>query len=267
MADEVLVALLPNRRDLTIAWDEHWYRVPVASARKWLAERWPPQWLAFYQPRVFREDAFAIRYYARVREVRTRQRCELFPDEPRTRRSTDAYYQLLLGPIQTLAYPIYSRRWRRIVFISTTWEKFVSAAEINDLYDGSPLEDRLWAELKRFRIPAERQEFVRIGGQQYALDFAIHCAGGSIDVETDGDTWHATPARAAEDNLRDNALESKGWRVLRFSTRQVEEDGAGYCLRTIAETINTLGGIDEGRAVPRNVSIAPGSQLGLFDGP
>lgn len=265
MRGEVLVAVLPNRRDLTIAWDQRWYRIPVTSMHKWLRERWPPQWLAFYQPKIFRHEAYSINYYARVRKIRTRYRWELFPEEPRTEQSTRRYYQLMLDPLQKLAKPILSRRWRRIAFIPTTWEKFVSAVEINDLYDGSPLEDRLWAELQRFRIPAERQEFVKAGGQQYALDFAIYCANGRIDVETDGDTWHTTPARAAQDNLRDNALEAAGWKVLRFTTRQVQETAAEYCIRTITATINSLGGVDEGGILPRSIAVEPGSQYGLFD--
>ncbi len=38
-----------------------------------------------------------------------------------------------------------------------------------------------------------------------ALDFAIDCARGRIDVETDGDTWHANSERAALDNRRATA--------------------------------------------------------------
>lgn len=43
------------------------------------------------------------------------------------------------------------------MFIPTTWEKFVNAVEINDLYDESSLEDQLWAQFKRLEISAERQ--------------------------------------------------------------------------------------------------------------
>jgi hypothetical protein len=44
---EVLVAIMNNPLDFTIAQDRHWYRVPVSSAEKWLKGRWPAQWLAF----------------------------------------------------------------------------------------------------------------------------------------------------------------------------------------------------------------------------
>lgn len=143
----------------------------------------------------------------------------------------------------------------------------MNAIEINDLYDESPLEDRLWAEFKRHNISAERQEFITVKRQNYALDFAIYCAKGNIDVETDGDSWHANPEKAAEDNLRDNALEAVGWKVLRFTTHQIREQTEDYCIHTVAETINNLGGVEEGEYILRRIDLdADGSyQLGLFD--
>ncbi len=90
-------------------------------------------------------------------------------------KSSREYYRLRLGPLQLLPAPIFSRRARRIVFIPSSWEKFTTAVEINDLYHGSPLEDRLWAALKRRNIPAEREEYLTASGQEYALDFAVYC--------------------------------------------------------------------------------------------
>lgn len=266
---KVLVAILNNLLDFAVARDQHWYRIPVSSVHKWLKGRWPPQWLAFYQTKVFGSEAFAVNYYARVLDVRRVYRWQLFPDQPHDEKGRRRYYQLILEPLQRLSRPILSRRWRRIIFIPTTWNKFSHADEINDLYDESPLEDRLWAELKRLQISAERQEFVPVKDRSYALDFAIYCASGKIDVETDGDTWHADPERIPLDNLRDNDLETTGWRVLRFNTTHIREKMAEYCLPTIVENINRLDGVDEKeRLVPRRIN--PDSpdgmhQLGLFD--
>jgi hypothetical protein len=61
---EVLVAILPDLSDLTIAREQHWYRIPVSSVKKFLKERWPPDWLAFYQPKVFQAEQYSVRYYA-----------------------------------------------------------------------------------------------------------------------------------------------------------------------------------------------------------
>lgn len=265
---EILIAIMNNPLDLSIARDQHWYRIPVSSAHKWIRERWPPDWLAFYQTKAFNDEAHAVNYYARVLDVRRVCRWQLFPDEPRDQRSERRYYQLILDELQRLHKPILSRRLRRIVFIPTTWAKFVQAVEINDLYDQSPLEDRLWAALKQRHILAERQALVEVETRRYFLDFAIYCASGNIDAETDGDTWHADPARIPLDNQRDNDLETVGWRVLRFNTLQIREEIEAYCVPTVIKNINRLGGVDEGGWVPRRVNLgAPGGlqQMGLFD--
>lgn len=191
--DPVLVAIMNNRLDLATARDAGWYRIPMASARKWLAGHWPPRWLAFYQTKTFGAEAFAIRYFARVTGIRQVARWELFP--------------------------------------------------------------------------AERQEFVTVGGQNYALDFAVYCARGKIDIETDGDRYRIGPEEAPRDNLRNNALGAAGWTVLRFTTHQINEQLADYCLPTIVGNLNALGGVDEGKAAGRRVSDDPEApaQPALFD--
>lgn len=265
---EVLVAILNRIEDFTLLREQHWYRIPVTSVENLLKKRWPPQWLAFYQTKVFGDKAYAVNYYAQVLAIQQVYRWQLFPNDYSKKRNWH-YYKLLLEPLRKLAAPIFSRRRRRIVFIPTTWEKLIHAVEINDLYDESPLEDYLWACLKRWQIGGARQEYITVKKQHYALDFAIYCAQGKLDIETDGDTWHANPERAVQDNLRDNNIETAGWKVLRFSTPQIREQTETYCLPTIAENINKLGGIEEeGKSIPRKINLnlpAGSKQLNLFD--
>ena len=192
-----------------------------------------------------------------MRNIRIVRRCELFPNELPNARSDLRYYQVYLHNLELLPASIYSRRWRRIVFIPTTWQKFSQAAEINDLFDESPLEDRLWAELKRLKMAAERQWALPLGEAWYFLDFALFCARGQVDIETDGDTWHADRERIPKDNRRDNALQSAGWHVLRFNGRQIRESLGDYCVPQIAETINTLRGLTDEGVVPRTFYQAP----------
>jgi hypothetical protein len=244
---EVLVAILNNLEDLRLAREAGWYRIPVTSARKWLGDRWPPRLLAFYQTKVFGPEAYAVNYCAAVRSIRIASRMQLFPDMPRNHpKASRLYYQLLLDELQMLPKPIVSRRLRRIVFIPTTFVKFKAAAEINDLWDESPLEDRLWAILKRARVRAERQYPIEIEDHTYFLDFAIFCDEGKIDVETDGDTWHIGPESAQE----------------------IHEHPADYCLSKVEDTVNHLGGLDHTTGVPVRYDpddpLGP-QQLGLFD--
>lgn len=248
---EVLVAIVNTPDDLAIARDQHWYRIPVYSVERFLKGRWPPEWLAFYQPKAFGGDAYRVRYIARVLEVRKALRWELFPSEPINDQTNKRYYQLILAPLMELAEPIPSLRFRRIVFIPTTWTKLVTAEEINDLYDESPLEDELWAELKRQGIVAQRQYFVPVQRRFYALDFAIFCRAGKLDVETDGDSWHADPERIPLDNRRNNDLTGLGWSILRFNGLQIREQVADYCVPEIMRSINRLDGLTANGLVPR----------------
>jgi very-short-patch-repair endonuclease len=266
---EVLVAIVNNLEDMRTARAAGWYRIPVTSVRKWLKDRWPPRWLAFYQTKIFGPEAYAVNYYAVVRGVREVSRPELFPDMPRNHpKANRRYYQLILGDLQALSHPILSRRLRRIVFIPTTLDKFKAAVEINDLWDESPLEDQLWAILKRARIRAERQYPVKVENQFYFLDFAIFCNEGKIDVETDGDTWHSEPERIPLDNQRDTAMASHGWYVIRFNTTQIHEQPVDYCVSKVMATINRLKGLDHTTGVPVRYDpddpLGP-QQLGLFD--
>lgn len=266
-SDEVLVAILNDRDDFVAARDQHWYRIPVKSQEKWLDERWPPKWVAFYQTNEFGPEAHAVHWYAKVRGICNLARWELFPDEPPNAKSNKRYYRLDLEPLQRVPSPIVSRKARKIVFIPTTWGKFAKASEINDLFDESPLEDRLWEVFKERQIPAERQYFLEIESKHYALDFAIWCDRGKIDIETDGDRWHANKEKAELDNLRDHALIAQGWEVLHFTTHQVMEELDSYSIPRIRDVINQLGGLDEGQILPRKIDLnALGArQRGLFD--
>lgn len=175
---EVLVAILKNVGDLRIAREEHWYRIPKTSITTRLGKRWLPQWLSFYHTKKFDNLKYAIHYYAKVIDIQSATGAELLPQRQRNRERQ--YCKLILGPLCELPQPIFSRRVRRIDFIPTTWQKFINAVEINDLWDDSPLEDRLWAELKRMKLDnhAERQEYVSIKKREYFLDFVIFTGTG-----------------------------------------------------------------------------------------
>lgn len=251
---EVLVAIVQRPLDLSYALEQHWYRIPVESVEKRLKQCFPPRWLALYQTKAFGAEAYAVNYYAHVEKTLIVARRDLFPDEPHDAKAERRYYKLVLSPIERLLRPIVSRRLRRIVFIPTTMEKFTNAVEINDLYDESPLEDKLWAAMKRLGIHAERQDYVRARQKDYALDFAIYCTKGNIDVETDGDRWHVGADQARSDNRRDNDLETVGWRTLRFSSQQIREELETYCVKTVIDNVNHLGGIEEpGKFMPRKI--------------
>ena len=89
---EVLVAIINNLEDVKLAHEAGWYRIPVSSADRWLKDRWPPRWLAFYQTKIFGSEAHAVNYYAPVRDIRTVSRLDLFPDTPRNHPKANRLY-------------------------------------------------------------------------------------------------------------------------------------------------------------------------------
>jgi len=261
-ADErVLVAVMNNGRDLAIAQNQGWYRIPLRSAPKEMEFGW----LAFYQTKVFQSEGWSVNYLTRVTSCKIVKRWELFPHEANHPRANDAYYRIGFERLTRLPQPIRSQRGRRLVFIPTTLTKLKRAREINDLFHESPLEDDLWEAFKQRQIAAERQWYLPVAQRFYCLDFAIFCLRGFVDVECDGDTWHSRPAHIAEDNERDNALTSGGWSILRFNSRQVWDELAA-CLSRVCETIHRHGGLitPEGHQTLHEANDGPQQQLSLF---
>lgn len=260
---EALVALLKEQRDQDYLTTEGWYRIPVHSAPR----RWPPKWLAFYLPKTFGEQAYAVRFYGRVGSIEVVPRQALIP-EPAHPNADKPYYRIEVEDLQELPQPIPSKRFRRIVFIPTTYRKLFQAQEINDLFDDSPLEDLLWEELKNRQILAERQWEEIIRKRLYRLDFALFCRDGKIDIEADGDTFHNTAERVKADKERSNELSAAHWHLLRFTGEQIRERMASYCMTRMTELINRLGGLEEPTVAPRvfyESSAGSAQQLALLD--
>lgn len=243
---ELLVALLPKRSALEILRTEGWYHIPVESVPHRWEEGWRPKVMAFYQGKVFgKDDGYKIRYFGEVSQVDIVQRKELFPDdEENQHKAENLYYCIRVKSAQERYRPIISYRPRRLVFIPTTWEKFKFADQINDLFDGSPLEDRLWKALKYINIMAERQWKIVVQSHNYYLDFAVFCQHGKLAIETDGYTTHFdTKNQIDYDTWRQNEIELDGWRFLHYTTKQVRDDWTPY-LSQIQKVIDQLGGME-----------------------
>lgn len=175
--DRVLVAVMNNRRDFEIARDQHWYRIPVRHAPPGATEATV---LAFYFTRAFGEESWAIHWYAPVYGHELVRRRDLLPEEPHHPRADHLYYQMQLGLLIRLEHPIPSLRWRRITFIETSWDRFMAAREINDLYASGA--DGLFVTLKEAGFWPEREYPVREGGMRYVVDLAIPCREGIVSI-------------------------------------------------------------------------------------
>jgi len=263
--EELLVGIVNRVSDFKIIKNQHWYRIPADKAEKHLKRRWPPKWIAFYYTTRIKEYSQMIINYARITDITKATREELFPFEKKTYKAHRNYYKISFEKLLTLPKPILCQRKRVIIFIKTTYKKFMNAVEMNDLFDDSILENRLWDEFKKNRISAERQEVVKVDDNFYFLDFAIHCKKGKLDIETDGDRWHHNPKGSAKDNFRNNDLSSNGWNIIRFNSQQIREKIESYCVPLIKTNINKLGGIEiDKEMTERFLKINPGAHYPTY---
>ena len=141
----VLVAIVPNQRDLDIARLLGWYRIPLKTAPKVIAV----DYLALYQTGSFNDkDRWKINWLAPIigHELTTRQ--ELFKDQADHPRAHEEYFKLQLGSLIALPNPIPAGTWKRITFFYTTMRHMKTARELSEL----PVHDQerpvLWAALR-----------------------------------------------------------------------------------------------------------------------
>ena len=80
-------------------------------------------------------------------------------------------------------------------------------------------EDRLWQELRGDRLGVHFRRQHVIG--MYIADFVS--LKNRLVIEVDGE-YHQTSAQQMEDQYRTNYLQSKGYRVIRFTNQQVLTD-------------------------------------------
>jgi hypothetical protein len=126
----VLVVIVPQPRDLILARNAGWYRLPLAHAPPRLAA----DYLAFYQPASFGAERWQIRHYAAIIRYQIVRRYELLPEEPTHPRANEWYYRIDIGPICDLDRPVPAARLRRITFIATTFGQLQRAIDVTDLF-------------------------------------------------------------------------------------------------------------------------------------
>jgi len=92
-------------------------------------------------------------------------------------------HKIVAAPLQKLAQPIVSLRWRRVTFVHTTWDRFKDATEINDLFiEGGPYADRLYATLKERGIHPERNYHVDEGTDEHVVALSVPTRDGRVNV-------------------------------------------------------------------------------------
>jgi len=236
---DMLVGILKRKSSLDILKNEGWYHIPVEK----LPKNWSQKMLSFYQGYPFGEEASQVRYYGEVEQMEIAPRRELFPNDKRNERKADnLYYKVHLKNLQERPSPILSYRPRVWRFICTSMNKFDSAKQINDLFWGNGLEEKMWGDLRDKHILAEREWELKVEGHKYYLDFAVFCKQGKLAIETDGYTTHYDSKEKIDyDTWRRNEVELDEWTLLQYTPKQMNEDGKEY-LAQIERRIEKLGG-------------------------
>ena len=220
--DRVLVAVMSHPKDLEIAHQKGWYRIPEHRIMPGIFF----EYIAFYFTAAFGPQKWAIHYYARRLGHELVTRRDLLPEEPTHPRADERYYCIQLGPLQKREPPIVSRRWRRITFIHTTWDRFQAAQEINDLFvEGDPFVDRLYHVLREIDLAPERSVLVREAGTEYLVPLALLCRKGIVSIDVSGDEQKATPLF-----------------TLSFSPQSITSD-LEECLQAIRAEVERQGGL------------------------
>lgn len=142
--ERVLVVVMNQPRDLWIAREQHWYRIPVRRAPR----RVGADYLALYLTGAFPPDQrHKVSLYAPIRAYHLATRIDLLPEEPNHPRARERYFKVEIGPLQQLARPIPSHKLRRVTFIPTSLQRLLDAREIRDLWEKGYRQEELWTAL------------------------------------------------------------------------------------------------------------------------
>lgn len=127
---QVLVCIITRPKDLALAREQHWYRIPMLHAPRGLAA----DAVAFYQTAAFGADRWRVRWVAPLLRISIASRRELLPDEPHHPRAAQLYYRLELGALEQLPLTLTSRRLRRVTFIPTSYGQLLRAGDLRELW-------------------------------------------------------------------------------------------------------------------------------------
>ncbi len=233
-----LVVVVNSPDDLARARDAGWYRIPHARA----PQRTAAEYLAFYQTAAFPlEERWQTRWCAPVRGYFLVTRRELIPEQPNHPRADDLYYKVTLGPLLALPRPIPSRRLRRITFIPTTMGRLCAAHEINDLWIRAGAHEKLWNALQQAALEAEYEYPIADGDEGRPIDFALPCRDGKVAVIVEGAPGVAR-LNEATDQTMTYLLAAQGWRTVRLTLTDINQDATAWAAR-LAAICTELGGL------------------------
>jgi hypothetical protein len=169
--DRVLVGVINRKRDLMYAQNDHWYRVP----QKQFPHGLQAEYVALFLSKAFKERNGGIYYFALWRGIELVHRKDLLPNEADHARADEVYYKIQLGDLKEKDPPVLNPTRRTVSFIYTTWDRFVHAQQVSDLYSkGDYYVDRIYHALHDEGIASERTWEAQFRNQVAQLRVLCH---------------------------------------------------------------------------------------------
>lgn len=175
--DRVLIGVINRARDLVCVLDGHWYRIPQRQMPRGVNV----EYIAFYLSGSATKQQSGVYYYAEPRGVELAYRKDLLPKEANHKRANDTYYRIALGEITEKTPPVLNPTKRPISFIYTTWDRFVRAETIRDLYsEDDYYVDRIYHALRDTGLRPDRWWSSEERGASAPPKLHILCQNGSV---------------------------------------------------------------------------------------
>jgi len=182
--DRVFIGVMNRKKDFLIAREQHWYRLPYGKAPRGIYA----EYIAFFFSRAFGEQNGAIHYYARRSGEELATRAQLLPDEADHKRAQEKYHKLQFEELKAKIPPITNTRKRRLTFIYTTWDRFINAATVDDLYSiEDHLVDRIFYVLRDEGYRPQRRWQMESSYPPQSAQVRILCEDGEVLASTHSD--------------------------------------------------------------------------------
>lgn len=235
----VLIAVINRLKDLEILLGQKLYRIRANKVPK---RRFTH--IAFYQTCAFGKNGKRVEYFGKTSKRYASTRRRLLPDEQDHPRAGRKYKVFIFKTVNKLPRPIKNTSSMRMLFGLVSLERFLKFKTLHNLFGVRPLEAALRRLLRKAGIKFYPEYRVRLkDGRRYRLDVAIFCRDGKIDIECDNRKYHGGQRRVY-DRRRDRHLRAAGWKIIRFSERQILRY-RNRCLERTLTAIRALGGVSE----------------------
>lgn len=182
--DCVLVGVINRKRDLKYAREDFWYRIP----KKQMPRGFNANYVAFFLSgsALGKAQPGGIYYFAAVNGHELVRRRDLLPEEIHHKRAESVYYRVALDALSEKQPPVLNPTKRVVAFIYTTWDRFIHAEQIADLYSKVDYYvDRIYYALRNHGIHSHRHWEVEQRTTGFAPGLRVYCENGTVSASTE----------------------------------------------------------------------------------